>query len=231
MSATALLVDALRGREELFAKAIDRFVELVDSTGDHGPRSRIDLENEAYELRCSLREAVELVRCLRRLVQARTVSEIHQAFGAPGDFGYDTPIGDGLAQLYRASSPPVESTTEETAAENAPTKRDVQLGPELFRFESMQQWVDKGRSWYATCGYTEYKLVTIDAVGRIVKTGYEFMRARDEGTYPISVYPIDPKSEPSEALAVEGMRREVELRTTESSLRRATGGDDGPDGR
>jgi hypothetical protein len=49
----------------------------------------------------TLREAVELVRCLRRLVPGRSVQEIHRAFGAPGDFGYETPIGAALARLYR----------------------------------------------------------------------------------------------------------------------------------
>lgn len=48
-----------------------------------------------------LREAVELSHCLRRLVAERTPEEIHKAFGAPGDFGYETPIGDALSRLYR----------------------------------------------------------------------------------------------------------------------------------
>jgi len=29
-----------------------------------------------------------------------TVAELHGAFGAPGDFGYETPIGSALARLY-----------------------------------------------------------------------------------------------------------------------------------
>lgn len=43
---------------------------------------------------------VELVNCLRRLVKGRTVGELHAAFGAPGDFGYETPIGAALAKVY-----------------------------------------------------------------------------------------------------------------------------------
>ena len=54
----------------------------------------------------ALREAVALVCCLRRLVDGRTTAEIHQAFGAPGDFGYDTPIGDALSRLYRGEAKP-----------------------------------------------------------------------------------------------------------------------------
>lgn len=49
----------------------------------------------------ALREAIELAGCLRRLLPGRTVAEIHLAFGAPGDFGYETPIGDALSRLYR----------------------------------------------------------------------------------------------------------------------------------
>lgn len=39
-----------------------------------------------------------------RDVRGRTVREIHEAFGAPGDFGYDTPLGDALASLYRGGA-------------------------------------------------------------------------------------------------------------------------------
>lgn len=48
----------------------------------------------------AMREAIELVRVLRRLVALRSVKEVHAAFGAPGDFGYETVIGDALARLY-----------------------------------------------------------------------------------------------------------------------------------
>ena len=51
---------------------------------------------------CSvLQEAVELSRILRRVVPHLTLNQIYQAFGAPGDFGYETPIEDALAKLYR----------------------------------------------------------------------------------------------------------------------------------
>jgi len=51
-----------------------------------------------------LREAVEMVRILRRILPHLTLQQIHKAFGAPGDFGYETPIGAALAQLYRGGS-------------------------------------------------------------------------------------------------------------------------------
>lgn len=59
-----------------------------------------DDDETAREAARTLREAIELVRCLRRLLPACTVEQIHGAFGAPGDFGYETPIGEALAQIY-----------------------------------------------------------------------------------------------------------------------------------
>jgi hypothetical protein len=47
---------------------------------------------------------VELVRCLRRLLAGRSVDEVHRAFGAPGDFGYETAIGDALSRVYRGEA-------------------------------------------------------------------------------------------------------------------------------
>jgi hypothetical protein len=48
-----------------------------------------------------LREASELVLVLARLLSGKTV---HDAFGAPGDWGYQTPIGQALYQLYSSST-------------------------------------------------------------------------------------------------------------------------------
>lgn len=45
-----------------------------------------------------VREAQELVMVLARLVEGKT---IHDAFGAPGDWGYQTHIGDALYRYYR----------------------------------------------------------------------------------------------------------------------------------
>lgn len=78
---------AIAQRETDYRAALDRVREGAQSW-DH----------------LALREAVELAGCLRRLVRGRSVGEIHKAFGAPGDFGYETSIGDALARLYRGES-------------------------------------------------------------------------------------------------------------------------------
>lgn len=54
--------------------------------------------NEPYTR--DLKEASELIRVLGRLVAGKSV---HEAFGAPGDWGYGTPIGDALLEVYRAN--------------------------------------------------------------------------------------------------------------------------------
>lgn len=54
--------------------------------------------NEGYTR--DLREASELIRVLGRLLAGKSV---HEAFGAPGDWGYGTPIGDALLEVYRAN--------------------------------------------------------------------------------------------------------------------------------
>lgn len=41
-----------------------------------------------------IKDAAELVRALARVVEGQS---IERAFGAPGDWGYDTPVGDALA--------------------------------------------------------------------------------------------------------------------------------------
>jgi hypothetical protein len=43
-------------------------------------------------------DAAELIRVLARIVEGKS---IYQAFGAPGDWGYGTDIGDALSALYK----------------------------------------------------------------------------------------------------------------------------------
>lgn len=93
---TSALATALITRDRRYGAALDRLREVAASNPD--------AENGAYDDAATLREALELVRCLRRLVGGQSAVEIHRAFGAPGDFGYDTPIGDALAAIYRVAS-------------------------------------------------------------------------------------------------------------------------------
>lgn len=47
----------------------------------------------------TLRDAAELIRVLARLVEGRPIAK---AFGAPGDWGYETPVG--AAADHRAAA-------------------------------------------------------------------------------------------------------------------------------
>jgi len=42
-------------------------------------------------------DEAELLNCLARILEGK---EIRKAFGAPGDWGYGTPIGDALMAAY-----------------------------------------------------------------------------------------------------------------------------------
>lgn len=60
------------------------------------------------------------------------------------------------------------------------------VGEELFEFRSYSQWVNKAASWFSGCKPNE--CICIDSAGRICRTGKQFMRARDEDTFPVKVY-------------------------------------------
>ena len=102
------LPDAIEQRHRAYLAAIDRLRDLASP----------EAENETYDLTSTLREAVTLVGCLRRLAKGRSAKEIHEAFGAPGDFGYDTPIGDALSRLYRGD---FEDALHERDADDIPS--------------------------------------------------------------------------------------------------------------
>lgn len=85
---TKVLQDAIYGRERDYSELLQRLLDRVEN----------DPEEYGW---WQLREAIELVSCLRRLLEGRSVAEIHKAFGAPGDFGYETPIGAALDKTYR----------------------------------------------------------------------------------------------------------------------------------
>ena len=77
-----------------------------------------------------------------------------------------------------------------------------QVGPELFRFESFQQWVNKASSWFASCGYPSRHAICVDAKGRICQYGKHFMTARDEGTFPVRVCMAREDDKPNSTICV-----------------------------
>lgn len=68
----------------------------------------------------------------------------------------------------------------------------IHLGPKLFEFTSFERWVAKASSWFPRHGATSSNSIAIDAKHRICSKGQDFMRARDEGSFPVAVYFVVP---------------------------------------
>jgi hypothetical protein len=66
-------------------------------------------------------------------------------------------------------------------------KITVEVGPELFRFETFQQWVNKAASWFRRAGVSSSDVLCVDARGRICTHGKGFMRADKDGAFPVIV--------------------------------------------
>ena len=57
----------------------------------------LELSDDDHEVTREESDNAELLRCLARILEGK---EPHRAFGAPGDWGYGTPIGDALKEAY-----------------------------------------------------------------------------------------------------------------------------------
>ncbi|GAB1535638.1 hypothetical protein ADMFC3_12690 [Geovibrio sp. ADMFC3] len=57
-----------------------------------------------------------------------------------------------------------------------------------FEFQSFDEWVNKAASWFQSTGIIDEHYICVDAGGRVCKKGKEFIRARDENTFPVRVY-------------------------------------------
>lgn len=67
------------------SKALRQRADSMDAAGEDTP----DYDH---------RDA-ELIRCLARMVEGK---DVYRAFGAPGDWGYNTPIGAALKETYNS---------------------------------------------------------------------------------------------------------------------------------
>lgn len=67
-------------------------------------------------------------------------------------------------------------------------------GELICEFTSHQQWVNKAASWLGgvSGGGRRYKkkesCICIDAHGRVCRIGQDFMRARDENSFPVRAF-------------------------------------------
>ena len=61
----------------------------------------------------------------------------------------------------------------------------------FFEFSSFENWVANASSWYPQHGAKSSNSITVDSKGRICMIGKQFMKARDDGAFPVGVYRID----------------------------------------
>jgi hypothetical protein len=64
----------------------------------------------------------------------------------------------------------------------------ITTGPELFRFESFADWRENARERFEATSVPSRDTVCIDAKGRTCARGEDFIRAEQEGSWPITVY-------------------------------------------
>ena len=83
------LIAAIKKREQKYKSALEQLIDVSDN------------DFEATDSAQALSEAIELVACLRRALPSLGVATIRRAFGAPGDFGYESAIGAALSTTYR----------------------------------------------------------------------------------------------------------------------------------
>ena len=79
----------LDARWSRYDKALGVVQDAIDDENDENMAALRDL-----------REAVRILRCAAHLVEQRPPRELHDAFGAPGDWGYETEIGAALYRVY-----------------------------------------------------------------------------------------------------------------------------------
>ena len=66
----------------------------------------------------------------------------------------------------------------------------INVERELLRFNSKQEWINKGHAWFSSLK-TEFKerdYIAIDSSGRVMRMGLHFMNAEKEDAYPVIVY-------------------------------------------
>jgi hypothetical protein len=66
----------------------------------------------------------------------------------------------------------------------------VSVGEPVFSFADFDDWCDNARHRFSSHGMHSSDALCVDRSGRVCTKGAEFMRARDEGTFPILVYRV-----------------------------------------
>ena len=65
---------------------------------------------------------------------------------------------------------------------------NVKVSAEAFRFNKFSDWVNGAGSLFEIAELKDRDVLCVDAKGRVCLTGTEFIRARDDNSFPIIVY-------------------------------------------
>lgn len=100
------LIRAL-GRQMIEARdALNELIEAVEESGEYDDDPDDEETDRAtlMSLKNTVSTAIDLIDALKKLARDRTLGELHDAFGAPGEWGYETAFGKALWKFYRTES-------------------------------------------------------------------------------------------------------------------------------
>lgn len=88
----------------------------------------------------------------------------------------------------RKQSETSATCSSKSAVERLVSHITVAAGRELFEFTTFENWCNSAQSKFMLAGVTGKDVLCIDSQGRVCQKGLEFMRARDDGSFPVRVY-------------------------------------------
>jgi len=65
---------------------------------------------------------------------------------------------------------------------------NITVGDEVFQFSDFENWCDTAKRKFSSAGLHSEDTICVDSWGRVCICGKEFMRARDDGSYPVRVF-------------------------------------------
>lgn len=67
----------------------------------------------------------------------------------------------------------------------------IKVKRELFSFSSEQDWANRAKRMYGSCGVQKGFYITVDAKDHIMHRGECFMSAEKSGAFPVTVYELE----------------------------------------
>lgn len=64
----------------------------------------------------------------------------------------------------------------------------ISVGDELFSFSDFEDWCDTASYKFESAGFVGRHAICVDSRGRLCFRGKDFMRARDDGSFPVRVF-------------------------------------------